>query len=260
MYVCMYVYQCGDQRRRYRSDQKWRTQEPGSNEFVSALAAGIKAKLIVEVTTGVSPSTIALAAAARQTGGRLVCILPEPVLAESKRVIKDSGLKDLVEFKTGEPSELLPSYNNIDFSMVDCKNDDYPRLLNMLDVNPKRSMVVANNLVGDRKGLEGHVGGMRSKSSAGGGIAVRSMKNRIGKGMEVTVIGKSITSSKSRNSNEIEMRDWGVGGGGGKLVLCPPPNSRGSVKKNTSTAARKSKWLVKVDEESGEEHIFRVRS
>lgn len=250
----MYVYQCGDQRRRYRSDQKWRTQEPGSNEFVSALAAGIKAKLIVEVTTGVSPSTIALAAAARQTGGRLVCILPEPVLAESKRVIKDSGLKDLVEFRTGEPSELLPSYNNIDFSMVDCKNDDYPRLLNMLDVNPKRSMVVANNLMGDRKGLEGHVRGMKSKSSA-----VRSMKNRIGKGMEVTVIGRSITCSKSRNSNEIELRDWVGGGGGGKLVLCPP-NSSGSVKKNTSTAARKSKWLVKVDEESGEEHIFRVRS
>lgn len=217
----------------------------------------MKAKLIVEVITSVSPSTIALAAAARHTGGRLVCILPEPVLAESKRVIKDSGLKDLVEFKTGEPSELLPSYENIDFSLVDCKNDDYSRLLNMLDVNPKRSMVVANNLVGERKGLEGHVRGMKSKAAAGR-VAVRSMKNPIGKGMEVTVIGKS------SRKNEIEKRDWG---GGGKLLYAPidkrvdsvhhhhhhPQN--GPLKKSTSS---KSKWLVKFDKESGEEHIFRV--
>lgn len=73
-------------------------QEPGSNEFVSALAAGMKAKLIVEVTSCVSLSTIALAAAARQTGGRLECILPETALDESKQVIRNSGLIDQVEF------------------------------------------------------------------------------------------------------------------------------------------------------------------
>ncbi len=86
----------------------WMTRETGSNEFISALAAGMKAKLIVEITSDVSPSTVALATAARHTGGRLVCILPEPVLAESKKVIRDSGLKDIVEFRTGDPSELLP--------------------------------------------------------------------------------------------------------------------------------------------------------
>lgn len=52
-------------------------QEPGSNEFVSVLAAGMKAKLIVEVTSWVSLTTIALATAARQAEGRLVCILPD---------------------------------------------------------------------------------------------------------------------------------------------------------------------------------------
>ncbi|KAH7519482.1 hypothetical protein FEM48_Zijuj08G0041000 [Ziziphus jujuba var. spinosa] len=226
---------CGNQRRHYRNET-WKTQEPGSNEFVSALAAGMKAKLIVEVTTSASPSTIALAAAARQTGGRLVCILPEPVLDESKRVIKDAGLKDLVEFKTGEPSELLSDYENIDFSLVDCKNDDYTRLLNMLDVNPRRSVVVANNLVGERKGWEGNVRRKNNKEK----VAVRSLKNPIGKGMEVTVIG--------RKRNENEKRDWG-GGGGGISTSFPPSRS---VKKT------KSKWLVKVDKESGEEHFFRV--
>lgn len=123
----------------------------------------MRSKLIVEVTSGVSPSTIALAAAAKQTGGRLVCILPEPDLAASKTIIKDVGLKDLVEFRTGDPSTLLQNYENIDFSLVDCKND-YTQLLKLLDVTPRRSVVVANNLVGKKKGLEGHLrSGMKEK-------------------------------------------------------------------------------------------------
>lgn len=203
----------------------------------------MKAKLIVEVTTSASPSTIALAAAARETGGRLICILPELVLDESKRVIKDSGLKDLVEFKTGEPSELLSNYENIDFSLVDCKSDDYSRLLRMLDVNPKRSVVVANNLVGERKGLEGNVRRMNNKEK----LAVRSLKNPIGKGMEVTVIG--------RKRNEIEKRDWG----GGISTSFPPPSRSLLPKRDSRSASKtKSKWLVTVDKESGEEHFFRV--
>lgn len=215
---------------RKRKCESWKTQEPGSSEFVSALAAGMRSKLIVEVTSGVSPSTIALAAAAKQTGGRLVCILPEPDLAASKTIIKDVGLKDLVEFRTGDPSTLLQNYENIDFSLVDCKNDDYTRLLKLLDVNPRKSVVVANNLVGKKKGLEGHLRGMKEK------VVVRSMKNPIGKGMEVTMIG-----SKEEN---IGKREWGRVG-----------IRSGSMKAGT---AGKSKWVVKVDEESGEEHIFRV--
>lgn len=65
---------------------------------------------------------------------------------------------------------------------------------------------------------------------------MRSLKNPIGKGMEVTMIG-----SKEEN---IANRDWGRVG-----------IRSGSMKAGT---AGKSKWVVKVDEESGEEHIFRV--
>ncbi|KAI5564775.1 hypothetical protein POPTR_014G098800v4 [Populus trichocarpa] len=221
---------CGNHKRRYDS---WMTKEPGSNEFISALAAGMKAKLIVEVAYGVSPSTVALAAAARQTGGRLVCILPEPVPAESKKVIKDSGLKDIVDFKTGDPSKLLPNYEKIDFSLVDCKNDEYTGLLKLIDVNPRRSVVVANNLVGEKKGLGGHVRCLNDE------VVVRSMKHPIGKGMEVTMIGKS---------NDIEKRDWGS-----RESSSPPKTRENAMKKTIS-----SNWIVKVDEKSGEEHIYRV--
>lgn len=187
---------------------------------------------MVEVTSGVSPSTIALAAAARHTGGKLVCIVPEPMLAESKRVIKDTGLKDMVKFETGNPFELLPKYKNIDFSLVDCNSDDNADLLKLLDVNPSMSVVVAaNNLVGERKGLEGRIKGGNNK------VAVRSMKHPIGEGMEVTVIKKN---------DEPEKKD---GGGRG---------NHHTVEEGGPARTKNSRWIVRVDVESGEEHIFRV--
>ncbi|CAL0302175.1 unnamed protein product [Lupinus luteus] len=213
---------CNNHKIQYGS---WRVQEPGSNEFVSALAAGMKAKLIVEVTSCASSSTIALAAAAKQTGGRLVCILPEPSLDELQQVIRTSGLKDQVEFRTEDPSMLLPFYENIDFSLVDCKDDKYTRFLNLLDVNPIRSVVVANNLDGDKKGLQGCV----KRKDHGEKVVVRSLKYPIGKGMEVTMI------SKNGENDEI----LGFRG-------------------HHSRTKNKSKWVAKFDEESGEEHIFRV--
>lgn len=180
----------------------------------------MKAKLIVEVTSSpASSSTIALAAAARQTGGKLVCILPETVLDESKEAINNSGLKDQVEFRTEDPYKLLPYYENIDFSLVDCKDESYEMLLNFIDVNPVRSVVVANNLVGDRKGLGGCVRRNYEK------LAVRSVKHPIGKGMEVTTISKNDETDKRHHH---------------------------ARKRN------KSKWIAKFDEKSGEEHIFRL--
>lgn len=201
------------------------TQEPGSNEFLSALAAGIKAKFIVEVSSNVSASTLGLAAAARHTGGRFVCILPEPVLDECRSLVKDCGLKDIVEFKTGDPSELLSNYGDIDFSVIDCKNDDYASLLNVINVNLENSVVVANNLVSGKKGLGGFVKGKKDR------VLVRSMKRPIGRGMEITTI------SRKREHES-----------GGKPIPIDD-----SMRRNG-----KSRWVSKVDEKCGEEHIYRL--
>ncbi|KAI4328911.1 hypothetical protein L6164_021228, partial [Bauhinia variegata] len=157
-------------------------------------------------------------------GGRLVCILPEPVLHESEQVIRDSGLEDQVEFRTEDPSKLLPSYENIDFFLVDCKDEDNTRWFNLLDVNPTRAVVVANNLGGESKRIERH---LRAKDE---NLAIRSLKHPIGKGMEVTVISRKDSAYK-----------------------------RIGVEQNRSPKRRsKSRWIAKFDEESGEEHIFRV--
>ncbi|KAL2478686.1 uncharacterized protein Fot_47700 [Forsythia ovata] len=132
----------------------------------------------------------------------------------------------MVEFRTGDPIEVLPNYENIDFSLVDCKADNYGRLLEKLDVNPKRSMVVANNLIEGRKGVEEHLKGVETM------VKVRSMKRLIGKGMEITMVGKR---ERSRGSYSRAER-------------------KGRYIKKTD----RSKWVFAFDEKSGEEHIYRM--
>ncbi|QCE02567.1 S-adenosyl-L-methionine-dependent methyltransferase [Vigna unguiculata] len=194
-----------------RKDGNWRVEKnPGNNELISALAAGMKAKVIVEVTSCVSLYTIALAVAARQSGGRLVCIIPKSLLHESKQVIINSGLEQQVEFRTEDPSKLLSLYDNIDFFVVDCRDENYTRLLKLVDVSMKRSViVVAKHVVCDKKGLRWHI---RGKD-----------------GMEVSRICMNDGSDK-----------------------------RSGVREDYVKKRRKSSWIAKFDEESGEEHIYRV--
>ncbi|XP_027109735.2 uncharacterized protein [Coffea arabica] len=207
-------------------------KEPESTEFISALAAGMRAQLMVEVASEVSPATVALAAAARQTGGKLVCILPEVKENKSQQLIEESGLNDMVEFETGDPVDVLHNYENIDFSLIDCTSDNYKKLLDQLDVNPRRSVVVANNLVEGCKGLEGHLRGVEKEAK------VRSIKYPIGKGMEITLIGKFSDHNKREK-------------GRGSLSRA---EKKGGIVKKTD----KSKWIVKVDEKSGEENFYRL--
>lgn len=188
---------------------------------------------MVEVASGgASPTTIALATAAVHTGGRLVCMLPELVLAESKKVMQDSGLKDVVQFETGEPSELLPRYKNIEFSVVDCNRDYGTDLLKLLDINPRRSVVVKNKLVRDRKGMGGQVRELADKE------AIRSLTYSLGEDMEVTVITEHDEVDDIDRGNRSHWK----------------AERRSSMARTTSN----NKWLVKVDERSGEEHIFRM--
>ncbi|WMV49213.1 hypothetical protein MTR67_042598, partial [Solanum verrucosum] len=131
------------------------TQDPDGNEFISAPAAGMSAKLMVEVASEVSQ--VALAAAARQTGGKVMCIIPEHKLDKTQKVIEEKGLNDMVEFKTGDPA----------------------------DVNQERSVVVTNNVEG-RKGVRGKL-----KKVVQNEVKVRSTKYPIGKGLEVTMIERN---------------------------------------------------------------------
>ena len=209
--------------------------EPESPELISALAAGMNAQLIVEVSSAPSTTTIALAAAARQTCGRLVCIFPaKPDTLQADSSMQEFGLEDTTEFVIGEANELLPSYKNVEFCLIDCKltQDCSASLFQLLNINPSLAVVVANNLL-DRTTTGAYDRTFKKIPGA------KSITLPIGKGIEVTRIG-TYNSSSSQTQNKGIITD----------SRCTSHAFRGNNKK--------SKWIVHIDERTGEEHVFRV--
>ncbi|KAJ1379487.1 hypothetical protein SESBI_46862 [Sesbania bispinosa] len=84
-----------------------KAKEPNVAEFISALAAGNNAQLMVVACASAADSTtLALVAAAHQTGGQVVCIVPgHKELKASKNALGIAA--NQVQFMVGEAQELL---------------------------------------------------------------------------------------------------------------------------------------------------------
>ena len=79
--------------------QRHRNPESPNAEFLHAIAAGIGARRLVEIGGSSGISTIALAAAARETSGRLLSLEIEPARqAEARETVSRLGLGSLVDF------------------------------------------------------------------------------------------------------------------------------------------------------------------
>jgi predicted O-methyltransferase YrrM len=166
--------------RKLPQSERHRNLEPVSAEFISVLAAGIGAKRLLEIGGSSGISTIALAAAARETGGRLVSIEIEPKRqAESRETIQRLGLADHVEFILADAALVLPSQTEpYDFALIDCEKNDYIRFFDMIPVGPG-TVVAADNILSHA--ITDYVAHVRSRGSVG------SVTLPIGKGLEVSV-------------------------------------------------------------------------
>jgi predicted O-methyltransferase YrrM len=159
-------------------DKRHRNLEPASAEFVCALACGCGARRLLEIGGSSGLSTIALAAAARQTGGRLVSIEIEPRRQdESRKRLEGLGLADRVEFVLGDAGKALERYGDLEFALIDCEKEDYVRFLGMLRL-ARGAVVVGDNILSH--GLWEYVRAVRSYSG------VESVTLPIGKGLEVS--------------------------------------------------------------------------
>lgn len=99
-----------------------RAKEPDVAEFISALAAGSNAQLMVVASANAASSTsLAMVAAAHQTGGRVVSIVHGiEELQLSKRALGAEAKN--VDFVVGEaPSLLVNDYREADFVVIDCE-------------------------------------------------------------------------------------------------------------------------------------------
>lgn len=180
-------------------------EEPKIMEFLSALAAGNGAKLIVQVTSeGVTPVTLALAVAAKQTGGKFVCIIPcvfhdEEDTNRSSCIhhpLKGHGdLKDVIHFVAGNPIEVIKQYKKIDFVVIDSKLRDLSRLFKTADVNPKGSLLVATDLFNGRKRDS-----LLEILNAKHGFYYESVTLPMGEGIELTKVVPSRKYDRKRYS------------------------------------------------------------
>jgi predicted O-methyltransferase YrrM len=155
-----------------------RNLEPDSAEFITALAAGSHATRLLEIGGSSGISTIALAAAARQTGGRLISLELEPARqAESKRTLADLDLADRVDYVLADAGTVLHQYDGLQFVLIDCEKEDYVRFFDLLRLAPGAIVVADNILSHDLWDYVRHVRAVPG---------IESVTLPVGKGLEVS--------------------------------------------------------------------------
>ncbi len=133
---------------------------------------------MVEIGGSSGISTIALAAAARETSGRLLSLEIEPLRqAEARGTLARLGLGSFVDFVLADAAEVLPGQSPFDLALIDCEKDDYIRFFDMLPMRPG-GVIVADNVISHSLG--GYVAHVRGRPG------VESITLAIGKGLEVT--------------------------------------------------------------------------
>jgi predicted O-methyltransferase YrrM len=158
--------------------ERHRNLEPPSAEFICALACGCGARRVLEIGGSSGLSTIALAAAVRQTGGRLVSIEIEPTRqALARQRLKELELADHVDFVLADAGRVLGQYDALELVLIDCEKDDYVRFLGLLKLSPG-AVVVADNILSHD--LREYVEAVRAYPG------VESVTLPIGKGLEVS--------------------------------------------------------------------------
>ncbi|OWM64935.1 uncharacterized protein LOC116205184 [Punica granatum] len=191
-----------------------RGKEPDVAEFISALAAGNNAQLMVMASSGAidnTPMALGLIAAAHQTKGRVMMILSS---FQELQVYENSlgPHSRFVEFLVGDSAALLlDELKSADFVLIDCKSDHQEQVFKAASGNSNGALIVGYNAQ--------HEGGKWSRSEL-----TDTQFLPIGEGL---LVSRAVMNKGCRK----------IGG-----------------------LTKKSCWVVKVDELTGEEHVFRIVS
>eukprot|EP00246_Nothoceros_aenigmaticus_P012010 TRINITY_DN3526_c0_g1_i2.p1 TRINITY_DN3526_c0_g1~~TRINITY_DN3526_c0_g1_i2.p1 ORF type:complete len:165 (-),score=19.95 TRINITY_DN3526_c0_g1_i2:235-678(-) len=106
--------------------------------------------------------------------------------------MKELGLAGYVEFILGEAEDMIPRFPDVDFALIDCKQEQYVHYFDLLRLNPARAVVVADNLF-DRKATAAYGRIVKRRPGA------RSITLPIGKGIEVTRLTRVEVAAKEED-------------------------------------------------------------
>jgi len=182
-----------DELARYGADNDARETErprrmlnitPDTGRLLSIIVRATRATRILEVGTSNAYSTIWLADAARETGGRVTTLelLPAKV-SLARENLRRAGLEDRVEIRQGQAADTLPTLPGpFDLVFLDANRPEYLRYLEL--VLPKLvpgGLLVADNVVSHASELGAYLARVKSDPS------LFSVTVPIGNGEEISL-------------------------------------------------------------------------
>jgi len=159
---------------------------PATGQLINLLAKEAKAQTIVEVGSSYGYSTVWLAEAARETGGRVISIeIHEEKQKHARASIEKAGLSGFVDFRLGDARDSLVKLDaSIDFVLLDLWKDLYVPCFDLF--YPKLSLgalIAADNMIfpeSARQHAEAYRKHVRSKED------MQSVLLPVGSGIELS--------------------------------------------------------------------------
>ena len=123
---------------------------PENGQFLSILIRSIQARNVLEVGTSNGYSTIWLAAALKETGGRLISLEFDRERAEEAQAhLQEVGLDGIVEVRIGNALDEIPKCDaTFDLVFLDAEKNEYQRYLELALPNIRPGgLIVADDTV-----------------------------------------------------------------------------------------------------------------
>ena len=133
---------------------------PENGQFLSILIRSIKAQNVLEVGTSNGYSSIWIAAALKETGGRLITLEFDPTRAAAAEThLREAGLDGIVEIRVGNALDAIPKCNTtFDLVFLDAEKNEYRRYLELVLPNIRPGgLIVADDTVTMRDEMPDYV-------------------------------------------------------------------------------------------------------
>ena len=133
---------------------------PENGQFLAILLRSIQAKNVLEVGTSNGYSTIWLAAALKDTGGKLVTLESDPGRAAMARAhLAEAELGDVVEIRVGNALDEIPKCTGpFDLVFLDAEKGEYRRYLELALPNIRSGgLIIADDTVTMRDEMPDYV-------------------------------------------------------------------------------------------------------